>query len=954
MQNLKFALSGIMLFALVHHGNAQVNKSNFIKTQSGVKVSFKGSESAIDQDVYLDVITDKIIRVTALPYGNPFPSQASLVVVDSLQRQLKSFHVQPTDSTINLTTSDLIAKVSLVSGKVEFFDSSGKRILSESKRNADAFIPDSYAGDAFYRLNQDFIVDTAEGIFGLGQHQNAIMNYNRGKQVTLLQYNTEIGIPFLVSTNNYGLLWHNYSITKAGDTRAFLPLNAFKLTSKEGEQGWLTATYVNKHKDDEVFLSRPESIIEYSYLTDQHKFPKDVKLVDSKVIYEGRISSPYSGKHVLHFKYSGYMKVWIDGHLVADRWRQSWNAGTFEIEQQFKRDEGHDIRIEWLPDGGESYFTFNWQSPIPEPRKNMFSFNSEAGDAIDYYFVHGQSMDEVVSGYRHVSGKAPIMPLWSFGYWQSRERYKTQAEIESVATEFRNRKIPIDNIVQDWSYWSEPDWGSQQFDKTRFPDPAGMIKRLHDQNYKLMISAWPKINEESSVYKQFSDNNWIYTRNIYDGRKDWIGKGYTSTFYDPFNEGARDGFWELLDKNLFQIGVDAWWMDASEPDIHSNIDLNERKSVFQPNIGSSVRYYNAFPLQNAKGIYEGQRETDPNKRVFILTRSYFAGQQRYAAAAWSGDIASRWHDMKDQIAAGINFSMSGTPYWTMDAGGFLVENRFHKPNPADQEEWREMNARWYQYGTFLPIFRAHGQFPFREPFHIAPEDHPAYKSMVYYINLRYKLLAYNYSIAAKTFFEDYSMIRGLAMDFPKDQKGFNINDQYLWGPSLLISPVTEMGATSRVIHLPEGRDWYNFYTGKMSQGGQDITAEAAYERMPVFVKAGSIMPVGRTIQYTTEQKQDLLNLYVYDGDDGEFALYEDEGINYNYEKGQYSRIDMTYDNKTKTLELADRVGTFDGMLKDRKFNIIFVDPAHSAGIDIKAKKSKMISYSGKTLQVKLK
>ena len=953
MQNLKFALSGIILFALVHHVNAQSNKSNFTKTQSGVKVSFKGSETALDQDVYLDVITDKIIRVTALPYGHPFPAQSSLVIVDSLHRQLKKFEVQSTDSTINLTTADLIAKVSLVSGKVGFFDLSGKRVLTESKRNSDAFIADSYGGDAFYKLTQDFVVDPDEGIYGLGQHQNAIMNYNRGKQVTLLQYNTEIGIPFLVSTNNYGILWHNYSITKAGDIRPLLPLNAFKLTSKEGEKGWLTATYVNKHKPDEVFITRPESIIEYSYLTDQHKFPKDVKLVDSKVIYEGRISSSYSGKHVLHFKYSGYMKVWIDGQLVADRWRQSWNAGTFEIEQEFNKDVDHDIRMEWLPDGGESYFTVNWQSPVPEKRKSMFSFNSEAGDAIDYYFVYGKSMDDVVSGYRRLSGKAPIMPLWSFGFWQSRERYKTQAEIESVASEFRRRKIPIDNIVQDWSYWSEPDWGSQQFDETRFPDPSGMIKKLHDQNYKLMISAWPKINEESSVFKSFRDNKWIYTRNIYDGRKDWIGKGYTSTFYDPFNQEARDAFWQLLDKNLFQIGVDAWWMDASEPDIHSNIDLEERKSVFQPLIGSSVRYYNAFPLQNAKGIYEGQRETDPNKRVFILTRSYFAGQQRYAAAAWSGDIASRWHDLKDQISAGINFSMSGTPYWTMDAGGFLVENRFHNPNPADQEEWREMNTRWYQYGTFLPIFRAHGQFPYREPFNIAPDTHPAYKSIVYYINLRYKLLAYNYSMAAKTFFEDYSMIRGLAMDFPKDKNGLNINDQYLWGPSLLVNPVTEKGATSRSIHLPEGVDWYNLYTGQVNQGGQDIIAPATYERIPVFVKAGSILPIGPSIQYTTEKKQDLIDLYVYDGADGQFSLYEDEGINYNYEKGKYSHIDITFDNKSKTLYLADRTGVFDGMLNERKFNVIFVDAAHSTGIDMKAKRSKMITYSGKALKIKL-
>lgn len=953
MYNLKFALSSLLFFAVLQQGTGQVSKSKFEKTKTGVKVSFRNSETSIDQNIYVDAITDKVIRITAVPKDNPFPTRESLTIVDSLRRDLKMANISSTDSTVNLKTADLIAQISLLNGKVDFFDLSGKRIVGEGKRNSNAFVADSYNGDSFFKLNQQFLVDPTEGIYGLGQHQNAVMNYNRGKQVTLLQYNTEIGIPFLLSTNNYGILWHNYSITKAGDVRDLLPLNAFKLTSKEGESGWLTARYVNKNNPLEVFVERPESIIAYDYLTDQHKFPKNVNLADAKVIYEGKIESPYSGNHVLHFKYSGYMKVWIDGQLVADRWRQSWNAGTFEVEKDFKKGVDYDIRIEWLPDGGESYFALQWQSPIPKQNENLFSFNSEAGDAIDYYFIHGSSMDDVVSGYRKLSGKAPIMPIWSMGYWQSRERYKTQQEVEEVATEFRKRKIPIDNIVQDWSYWAEPDWGSQQFDAARFPDPKGMIKKLHDSNYRLMISAWPKINEESSVYTEFKDNKWIYPRNIYDGRKDWIGRGYTSTFYDPFNQEARDGFWNLLDKNLFKIGVDAWWMDASEPDVHSNIDLDERKSVFQPQIGSSVRYYNAFPLQNAKGIYEGQRATDPDKRVFILTRSFFAGQQRYAAAAWSGDIASRWHDMKDQIAAGINFSMSGTPYWTMDAGGFLVENRFHNPNEVDLEEWREMNTRWFQYGTFLPLFRAHGQFPYREPYNIAPEDHPAYKSMVYYINLRYKLLAYNYSIAAKTFFDDYSMIRGLAMDFPEDKNSYDINDQYLWGPYLLINPVTEKGKTSRSVYLPKGTLWYNLYTGKSENGGQNITAEANYERVPVFVKAGAILPIGEPLQYTKEKEQDVINLYVYAGANGEFSIYEDEGDNYNYEKGQYSVINLKYNNTSKVLTIGDRVGSFEGMLKNRKFNIIYVTEKNPVGIDSKTKKAKTISYNGKEVSIKL-
>jgi alpha-D-xyloside xylohydrolase len=405
---------------------------------------------------------------------------------------------------------------------------------------------------------------------------------------------------------------------------------------------------------------------------------------------------------------------------------------------------------------------------------------------------------------------------------------------------------------------------------------------------------------------------------------------------------------------LYKKGIDAWWMDASEPDMHSNINLDERKAVFQPSLGSSVRYYNTYPLMNAKGIYEGQRQIDPNNRVFILTRSYFAGQQRYSAAAWSGDIASRWHDMKDQISAGINFSLSGTPYWTMDAGGFLVERRFRKPNPADLEEWREMNARWYQYGAFLPMFRAHGQFPFREPFHIAPEDHPAYQSMIYYIQLRYKLLAYNYSLAAKTYFDNYSMIRAVAMDFSQDKATYELNDQYLWGPSLLVNPITEKGMAQRAVYLPVGVDWYDLYQGKKFEGGQTIQADAPYDRIPVFVKSGSILPIGKDLQYTGESRQDELTLYVYDGADASFDLYEDEGDNNNYEKGRHSTIAIRYDNKSGKLSIGQPQGTFDGMLRKRVFHIVLVSANNAVGVDSERLYKKTIKYKGKSMHINIK
>lgn len=932
---------------------AQADRPMITRTPTGVSLVFDGMTTAIDQEVILDVITDQIIHVVAKPLEGPVAPSESLVIVDSLCRTVGPWTLEEVDDSLKLKTAALTARVSLLSGVVDFLNERGQILLAEQRRDVATFEPGAYDGDAFYRIRQHFAVSKTEGLYGLGQHQNGVMNY-QGRQVTLLQYNTTIGVPFLLSTNPYGILWHNYSITKAGDIRPLLPLSAFRLYSKEGQRGWLTATYRDKNHPETIRLTRPESDIAYYYLSDQSKFPDSVDLASSLVTYEGQLESPYRGLHRLHFTYSGYIKVWIDNQLKEDRWRESWNAGSFEVALAMETGQRPNIRIEWLPDGGQAYLGIEWQRPLPNTDTGTFSFDSEAGTGVDYYFVAGNDMDDVISGYRHLTGRAPIMPRWAFGFWQSRERYKTQKELEDTAVEFRKREIPIDNIVQDWSYWREHDWGSHDFDPSRFPDPEGMVARLHKNHFHLMISVWPKINEASSVYARFRDNGWLYPRNIYDGRKDWIGTGYTSTFYDPFNAEARMGFWELMNEKLYRKGIDAWWMDASEPDVHSNINLEARKSVMQPAIGSSVRYYNAFPLENARGIYEGQRSIDPNNRVFILTRSYFAGQQRYAAAAWSGDISSRWHDMKDQIAAGVNFSMSGTPYWTMDVGGFLVERRFHDPNAKDREEWRELNTRWYQYGAFLPIFRAHGQFPFREPFNIAPEDHPAYHSMRYYIDLRYRLLPYTYSLAGNTYLIDYTLLRGLAMDFPQDTQVFAINDQFLFGPSLLVNPVTQLGATARNLYLPQGAGWYDFYSGAYYCGGQTLEASAPYERIPLFVKAGSIIPLGPELQYTDEKPAGEITLFVYAGGDNSFELYEDEGTNYNYEQGEFSIIAFAYDDSTGSLRIGARQGSFDGMLTRRTFRIVYVEPEKPQGMDTTLGISKTVTYNGKEKHIKLK
>jgi alpha-D-xyloside xylohydrolase len=781
------------------------------------------------------------------------------------------------------------------------------------------------------------------------------MNY-KGYQVQLFQNNTEVAVPFLLSKKNYGILWDNYSVTQVGDVRPYQPLHALKIFSKTGEQGWLTASYSNdKANPSTIATQRAESSINYEFLNDSKLFlPKEFKPENGVAIWEGTVASEVSGVHKFRFTYAGYAKVWIDGKLVLDRWRQAWNPGSAILDVDLQKGKKHSFKVEWIPNGGESYLSFKWLPPLTAEEKNSFSFASEAGASLDYYFIHGQNMDDVIAGYRLLTGKAVMLPKWAFGKWQSRERYKTQKEILDVVEEFRKRKIPLDNIVLDWSYWREAEWGSQDFDQTRFSNPDSMINVLHNKyNTRFMISVWPKFYEGIVTYNEFDKNNWLYKRNIADRQRDWIAKGYVSTFYDAFNEAAQKGFWNLINEKLYKKGVDAWWMDASEPDILSNVTPQRRKEQMTPTaIGPAAQYLNAYPLQNAKGIYEGQRATNPADRVFILTRSAYGGLQRYAAATWSGDIASRWHDMKAQISAGVNFSMSGLPYWTMDIGGFAVEQRFERPNEKDLEEWQELQTRWYQFGAFVPLFRVHGQFPFREIFNIAPETHPAYKSMLYYDKLRYRLLPYIYSLAGAAYHNDGTIMRGLVMDFSNDTAVVNLADQYLFGPSLLVNPVYNYGQRLREVYLPKGAGWYNFYTGQYHDGGKQITAEAAYERMPLFVKAGSILPFGPDLQYTLEKPADEITLYVYTGADGTFTLYEDEGTNYNYEKGAFATIPMTYNEAAKTLMIGERNGSFNGMLQSRKFYIVWVTKDNKKGIDSQPAAEQTVMYTGKAISVK--
>ncbi len=912
------------------------SKPHFQKLNDGAIVHTKTNGT---DRVRLQVVDENIIRVVALPVGaNDSLATTSLMVVP---RSLNTpFEVVETADGLSVNTSELNALVSYEDGHVTFTDKSGQVVLGETPHGR-TVEPFTLEGSKAFHIRQVFDSPDDEAFYGLGGHQNGQVNY-KGEDVEMAQHNIVDVVPFLYSSKNYGILWDNYSISKFGDPRDYQPLSSLKLFSRDGKEGGLTADY---YVEDKVVVSKLQDDIGIEFLETPayDTFPQDVSR-KGKVIWEGSFASEKKGLHKFLVYSSNYFKVWIDGKLILDKWRQNWNPWTNKFKVDVNPGEKHSIKIEWIPDGG--YMAVKHLDPLEPREQQQLSLWSEVGDQIDYYFIKGNNADEVIAGYRHLTGKAPIPPKWAFGFWQSRERYRNQKDLLDVVKEYRKRKIPIDNIVLDWQYWKDPDWGTHTFDPDRFPNPKGIVEELHQKLHaNIMISVWPKFNLGTAAYDEMNAKGYLFKRNIEKGRKDWVGVGYQNTFYDPFNPGAGKLFWQRIDERLNSIGIDGWWLDATEPDMHSNLSIDERKLNMTPTaIGPGAKYFNAYSLANSKNLYEGQRQSNPDKRVFILTRSAYAGQQRYGAVTWSGDIVSRWSDFKDQLATGINFCLSGIPYWTMDIGGFAVERRYEKATGETLDEWRELNTRWFQYGAFCPIFRSHGQYPFREIYNIAEAGSPHYNSMLYYDKLRYSLMPYIYTLAGKSYLDDYTIMRGLVMDFNADPKVHDIADQYMFGPAFLVNPVYEYKARERAVYLPSGSNWYDWYDNKMFEGGQTLQVQAPLERMPLFVKSGSLVPTGPDIQYSNE-RVDPITIRVYEGANGTFNLYEDEGTNYNYESNAFAIIPLSYNDGIKTLTLDRRFGAFEGMKESRTFLVTWIS-ADGVTVD-----SKPYAYSGEPLTI---
>ncbi|MGC9353161.1 MAG: TIM-barrel domain-containing protein [Mariniphaga sp.] len=896
--------------------------------------------------IRLRVCSENIIRVVVSPVKD-LKERESLMIVDYPDQKSK-WTVDETDRFLSVETERIVATIDKLNSTVSFTDKEGNILLQGAGQN---FEPVTDNGEPAFRVEQNFRFSPVEAIYGLGQFQDGIMNY-RGHDVTLFQQNTVAVVPMFVSTNNYGVLWDNYSLTRFHD-------------GKEGT-----------------------------------------------------------------------------------------------------------------------------------------SLSSRVADAIDYYFIAGTGLDEVIAGYRFLTGKVPMFGKWAYGYWQSKERYNNQDEIVNVVKEYRKRKLPLDNIVQDWMYWGDLGWSALDFDRKKFPDPKGMMDTIHKYNTHIMISIWPNFSTETEVFKEMESKGFTIRG------KDHESRG----LYDPYNKAARDLYWDWINKNFFSKGMDAWWMDATEPEVSGNTIMDQVAEIEAWNnnaMGSMARYLLPFSLMTTKGVYENQRKVTDKKRVYILTRSAYAGQQRYGAVTWSGDIHAQWDVFRNQISAGLNFCMAGIPYWTTDIGAFLPDNPLGNRDNA----YREIYLRWFQYGVFNPMFRSHGSGTAREIWNFGGENSWTYEPLLKFDNLRYRLLPYIYSLAWQVTNNDYTMMRGLAFDFNNDPNVYNIDNEYMFGPAFLVRPVTEKmyfeknylgevigkenlfnkrgepgslttefyngidfdtlvatgerekidfdwndgvsrpkgvnqyhysirftgkiepkesgkynflttsndgirvvidgktvienwtphGVTVDIgemelqankkydikveyfqtlgtaitklawitpgdntklqakemppvkdvqVYLPKSSNWFDFWRGTYFMGGQTIQVPAPIDQIPLLIKAGSIIPMGPYLQYADEKPADPLELRVYTGADAGFTLYEDENDNYNYEKGIYATIQFKWNEREQTLTVGKRKGEFPGMLKNRTFNIVWVNKEHGIGVEPSVTVDKQVQYSGEEIVIR--
>lgn len=806
-------------------------------------------------------------------------------IIFSEKVKIPTFTVKESKSEISIELKKLTVVVDRNTSVLKFKDAFGKIILSE-KEGGRIINNATVQGEKTYAVEQKFVSPSDEFIFGTGQFQDGFLNI---KDLTrrLTQVNTQIAIPFIVSNKGYGLLWHNYGLTdyNPADSKVdMLPVGV------SGEAITVEVTTSEGTKKEKRQYSG------FSGSFNVEKKGKYAVLLDVGQKMARQYNLVIDNKEIINFN---------------NYWLPPTTSSFVELEA-----------------GKHSVLINGEKSDQPRLFYRLVDdetvFRSPVADALDYVVFAGKA-DEVIASYRQLSGAAPMMPLWALGYIHCRERFKTQDEIVQNATEFRNRKLPMDLMVQDWQYWGKYGWNAMKFDEKDYPDPAKMVEDLHKMNSRLMVSVWSKIDDKSEVGKEFS------ARNYYILNTQWV---------DFFNKDAAAFYWKnFSEKLLIPYKIDAWWQDATEPE---NDDLAGRKVDNGRLPGEVVR--NIYPLFVTKTVYEGSRRDVPEKRVCILTRSAFSGEQRYASATWSGDVGNDWETLRRQITGGLNLMVTGLPWWTFDAGGFFRPGRGQYTDSLYHERF----LRWFQVATFCPLQRVHGYQTDTEFWRFGEKmEGEALK----YLNLRYRMLPYIYAQAAAVTFNASTIMRPLVMDFPTDRKALEQKYEYMFGPSLLVAPVLAPDVKTWDVYLPENKvGWYDFWTGKRAVGGQTLKVNSPIDQIPLFVRAGSILPLGPKKQFTSEKVDDVTELRIYPGADALLKLYEDDGVSYGYEKGQSAIIPIKWNNRHRELTIDARKGSYQGMTKEKVFKIVFVEEGKGVGIEAESQVM-TLKYKGDRLNV---
>ena len=750
-----------------------------------------------------------------------------------------------------LQTSQLKAVVDKQTGSIRFLDAKGK-LLTEEVPGSRQLKPDGSSGlDAI--AEDQYALAPGEHLYGSGQFQDGYLDIARLPR-KLVQLNTQIALPFLLSSRGYGILWHNYGMTELNPVGNHLALTETGAGASQSVDVTTSSGTQRQTRQGKQFAGDFDAPAEGDYGI----------VLDSGHVMTDRYHLSIDGKVIFDFA-----NPWLPGSTSAI---VHLSAGT------------HHVVVEA---NGEDHPVLGWG-----PAENKTVLKSPNARELDYTVFAGDA-DAVIGSYRRLSGEAPMFPEWAFGFIQCRERYHSSAEIIDTVQQFRKDELPLDLIVQDWQYWGKYGWNAMRFDEAGYPDPKAMVHQVHDLHTHLMVSVWSRFDPASEVGKEFAEKKYFIPG---------------TTWVDFFNPAAAKLYWQNFSKRMLSLGIDAWWLDATEPE---NDDLHNR-TVYA---GTGDDYRLVYPLYVTKTVYEGLRQDAPGKRVMILTRSAFLGEQRNSVATWSGDVGNNWEALRRQVTAGLDYAASGLPYWTTDTGGFFRPDRTQYTDPA----YRERLTRWMEFSVFSPLMRVHGYMTNTEPWNYGPEMVEQERKL---IDMRYRLLPYIYSQAAEVTFHGGTLMRPLVMDFATDPRALDQKYEYMFGPAFLVAPVLEAGVTQAHVYAPQSKGgWFNWWSGERLAGGTEAVVDAPVGKIPLLVRSGSIVPLAGVEQYVGEKKDQPLELRVYPGANGHFTLYEDDGLTYRYEQGQRSTIRVVWNDKTRTLTIGARQGTYQNMLTHRVMQV---------------------------------